>query len=190
MLEEYYNVNTQTLTVPLNFDDELMNLPLDTKIIIFEENNNKNGFSKFDKSVDNLPNSLTHLIFGRCFNQSVDNLPSKLTHVTFGHFFDQKVDELPNSITHLAFGHNFNQKVDNLPNNLTHLTFGYWFYQSVDNLPDTLTHLTFGYYYNKPMNNLPSNIKEIRVCGNQLDSLKKTPFGCRIVDVNDSEIFI
>ena len=38
MLEQYYNKETNTLTLPYDFNKELYNLPLDTKVIIFEEN--------------------------------------------------------------------------------------------------------------------------------------------------------
>ncbi len=42
MLEQYYNKETQTLTLPYNFNKELSNLPLNTKVIIFEEDYSKN----------------------------------------------------------------------------------------------------------------------------------------------------
>ena len=37
MLEEYYNKETETLTLPFNFNSLLKDLPLGTKIIIFEK---------------------------------------------------------------------------------------------------------------------------------------------------------
>ena len=52
------------------------------------------------------------------FNKSVDNLPLSLTHLTCGLTFNKKVDNLPSSLTHLTFGRTFNQKADNLPLNL------------------------------------------------------------------------
>ena len=125
MLEEYYNKETKTLLIPLNFNEKLKDLPLDTEIIIFEkEDFNKGQCSKFNYSIDNkLPSNLRHLTFGYYFNQKVDNLPSKLTHLSFGGLFSQEVDNLPENITHLTFGYWFNQKVDNLPQNLINLTF-------------------------------------------------------------------
>jgi hypothetical protein len=160
--------------------------------------------------VDIVPKNLT---FGDCFNQEVKNLPKNLTHLTFGYTFNQLVDNLPNKLTELTFGDCFNQGVDNLPNNLTHLTFGRYFNQSVDSLPDTIKELTywsesklnniptsieytniiFTKYdkYNKVIDNLPINVKIIRI--NKPDKahyLKKIPFGCKVVDENEKEIFI
>ena len=69
MLEKYYNKETKTLTIPLSFNEELKDLPFDTKIIIFEENYNKGQFSKFNQEVNaNLPNTLARLTFGCHFN--------------------------------------------------------------------------------------------------------------------------
>ena len=60
MLEEYYNKETETLTLPFNFNSLLKDLPPDTKKIIFEDNYYLNRNSIFNQSVDNLPSSLTH----------------------------------------------------------------------------------------------------------------------------------
>ena len=115
MFEKYYNIETKTLTLPYKFNAELKDLQVDTQIIIFEENDDKQQYASFNKLVDNLPSSITHLTFGYWFNQSVDNLPKNLTHLTFGLLFNQKVDNLPQNLMHLTFGQSFNQKVDNLP---------------------------------------------------------------------------
>ena len=42
----------------------------------------------YNQSVDNLPQSLTHLSFGRSFNPVV-KLPQSLTHLTFGYDFQR-----------------------------------------------------------------------------------------------------
>ena len=125
MLGEYYNVDTQTLTIPFNFNEELIDLPSNTIKIIFEQNYKLNEYSKFNRPIGNiLPLSLTHLIFGGSFNQSVDNLPLTLTHLTFGNIFNCLVDDLPNSLMYLTFGSNFNKSVNKLPSALIHLSFG------------------------------------------------------------------
>ena len=69
MLAQYYNKETQTLTLPWDFDKELCNLPNSITHLTFEY------YSKFNQSVDNLPNSITHLTFGYWFVQPVNNLP-------------------------------------------------------------------------------------------------------------------
>ena len=52
------------------------------------------------------------------FNKLVDNLPNSITHLTMEYEFNQSVDNLPNSITDLTFRNKFNQPVDNLPKNI------------------------------------------------------------------------
>ena len=162
MLENYYNKKIKTLTIPFYFNRKLSNLPIGIKKIIFEENIKKGESSKFNQIVDDLPNSVTHLIFGKKFYQSVDNLPNRMTH--------------------LIFGHDFSLTVDNLPNRLTHLTFGLCFNRSVNNLPRTLTHLTFGISFFQIANNLPCGLKEIKIEFYKLKLIKKIPFSCRIID--------
>ena len=170
-----YNKKTNTLVIYADFNDELKNLPEQTLIIIFNEQlDDIRSCSKFNKPVDNLPNSVTDLTFGFAFNQLVDNLPNSLTHLTFGWNFNQLVDNLPGShkcnkisnctcqsqnLTHLNFGIDFNQKIDNLPNSLTHLTFKHCFNQIVDNLPNSITHLQFGTNFNQSVDNLPNDLR-------------------------------
>lgn len=50
-LIEFYHAITKTLIVPSEFNELLTDLPLDTKIIIFDDNEH----SKFNQHVDNLP---------------------------------------------------------------------------------------------------------------------------------------
>jgi hypothetical protein len=69
---------------------------------------------------------------GKKYNKKLDNLPNSLTHLTLGWNYNQKLDNLPNSLTHLTLGYNYNQKLDNLPNNLTHLTLGWDFNQELN----------------------------------------------------------
>ena len=236
MSEKYYNFYTKTLTLPFNFNEELKDLPTDTQIIIFEEDNKNQDFSQFNRLVDNLPKNLIHLTLGGAFNQSVDELPTSLTHLTFGYYFNKSVDNLPKNLTHLTFESDaqFNKSVDKLPKNLTHLTFGKWFNQSVNKLPTSLTHLTFGYCFGKSVHILPKSIielgfyshhkikndipesveniniyfhsmveknetienilptiKQIKVNDkNKLYLIKKIPFGCKLVDEKDREIFL
>ena len=55
MLKEYHNEETNTLTIPFYYNEELKELSPDTKIIIFKENYQAREYSKFNKKVDNLP---------------------------------------------------------------------------------------------------------------------------------------
>lgn len=194
MLEEYYNAETGTLTIPFDFNEELKDLACNTKIIIFDQHFGKR--SKFNKLLDNLPKKIIYLKLGDSFNQKVDNLPNSLTYLKFGWHFNQNVDNLPNSLTHLKFGSDFSQKVDNLPYSLTHLTLGIDFDQSVDNLPNSLTHLKLKTDFNRSLNNLPSSIKEIIFYISSWEEsyekerigkmLTKVPCNCKIIYVNRS----
>jgi hypothetical protein len=65
MWNKHYNKNTKTLTIPLTFNYELKEIPEGTEIIIFSQNYFKNEYSKFNQPVNNLPNTLTNLTFGR-----------------------------------------------------------------------------------------------------------------------------
>ena len=57
-----------------------------------------------------IPNSVTHLTFGYCFNQEIKDGVALL---------------IPNSVTHLTFGNEFNKEIKNrIHDSVTHLTFG------------------------------------------------------------------
>jgi len=130
--------------------------------------------------IGDLPNSVTHLTFGRMFDQSsLAFIPTSVTHLTFGSHYDQllevgtigahithlnfgywynrpiKVGALPDSITHLTFGVSYDQtfKIGSIPANVTHLDFGMSYNQplEVGMIPASVTHLTFGHYYNQPL---------------------------------------
>lgn len=160
-----YSEEPDTVRIPYNFNQELKDLPEDTLKIIFDQyfdyHGNNNQISKFNQSVDNLPNGLIELKFGYYFNQNVDKLPNNLKKLTFGDNFNQTVDKLPNNLNKLRFGFAFNQNVDNLPSNLNKLRFGYNFNHPVDKLPNSLTHLILGDLFSQSIDNLPKNIKEL-----------------------------
>jgi hypothetical protein len=84
--------------------------------------------------------------------------------------------------------------VDYLPNSITHLTFEVRFNQPVDNLPNSITHLTFGYYFNKQLDNLPPFLQQIKFNSKSKEEIlsitKKIPFGCKILNENDDEVFL
>jgi hypothetical protein len=117
---------------------------------------------RFNQSINNLPNSITHLTLGDYFNQPVENLPHSITHLTFGAYFNQPVNKLPSSITHLSFGEHFNQPLDNLPNTLTHLLLGYNFNKTIQHLPESVIELGFfsNYIFR---DNLPYFIEIVKI---------------------------
>ena len=42
------------------------------------------------------------------FNQSVDNLPETVTYLSFGYCFDKNANILPDGLKHLTFNETFN----------------------------------------------------------------------------------
>ncbi len=60
----------------------------------------------------------------RChnFNQSVDKLPENLTHLTLGFCFNKTLNNLPINLLYLDIhSMHFSQNTDNLPNNLVEI---------------------------------------------------------------------
>ena len=110
-LHKYYNKNKKKLIFPSHFNEKIISFPKELKYLTFGND--------FNQQVgDNLPNSVTHLIFGACFNQPIDNLPSSITHLIFGACFNQKIDNLPGNLIYLKFGQSFSKIVTNLPTSL------------------------------------------------------------------------
>ena len=124
------------------------------------------NFKRIYFSSTNIPNCITHLIFGAQFNQKIKNcIPNSVTHLTFGYAFNQKIKNcIPNNITHLTFGRSFNQKIkDCIPNSVTHLIFGVQFNRKIKNyIPNSVSHLTFGFYFNQEIkNNIPNSVTHL-----------------------------
>jgi hypothetical protein len=53
-----------------------------------------------------LPNSITHLEFGWCFNHPVANLPSSITHLKFTYGYQLDIENLPLSLEELVIPRN------------------------------------------------------------------------------------
>jgi hypothetical protein len=167
-----YNKETKTLKIHYEFNEELKNIPEDTKTIFFQY---EHYISLFNQKVDNLPQNLTCIIFGLEFNKKVNYLPKNLTYLSFGWViqlfrskFNQKINCLPKNLTHLTFVSKFNQKIDKLPKNLIHLTFGGYFTKKVNlenyflNSPKNIKKLTLN-SNNNLINNIPEHIEKIYI---------------------------
>ena len=119
---------------------------------------------KFNQTIVNLPNNLTHLIFGNSFNQALTNLPHGLTHLSFGFHFNQKIKTLPN-IVFLKLNCNNQYIIDYLPNSVEELRLNSEFNLELNNLPTSLRKITFTRYcnYNKELNCLPNFVEFLQL---------------------------
>jgi hypothetical protein len=141
------------LTLGASFSQILQELSPSIKYLTFDDN--------FNKRIDHIPLSVTHLVFGKKFNQAsfVQTLGSlhrsKMTHLTFGNNFNQPIMRcIPNSVTYLRFGDNFNQPISlSLWSSVTHLHFGKYFNQSLADIPHSIRELTLCNDYNQKINN-------------------------------------
>ena len=146
---------------------------------------------KFNHPVENLPNSLTHLKFGKHFNQPIDNLPPSLMQLELGDDFNQPIDNLPRSLVHLEFSQKscFNKSINNLPVSLKYLRLGYYFNQpvtyhtiflgnenSTQFLITIINLFKFDEKFNQPVDNLPESLKTIVFGWNFNQSVNKHKF--------------
>lgn len=103
------------------------------------------------------PQSMKEIHFGNKFDQSLDNLPNNLTHLSLGKFFSKSIKNIPTSITHLHLGNDFTTIKESLPKSITHLSIcwnykmdhmGKFYPRAIDiknKIPSSVTHLTFTY---------------------------------------------
>lgn len=109
-----------------------------------------------------IPQSVTHLTFGLCFNKSIVNsIPNSVTHLTFGCLFNKSIDNnIPDSVQHLVFGDFFNQDVtDSIPSSVKYLTLGHYFNHDISKIPNTVQYLTLDKYDDDPIRfKIPSTV--------------------------------
>ena len=108
---KYYNNTTKTLTIPYDFNEVLKDIPDDTEIIIFDEDNENEKNSKFNQEIKEniLPGNLHTLTFGICFNQEIKEnvLPGNLHTINFGYHFNKEIKKnvLPDTLHTIKFGY-------------------------------------------------------------------------------------
>lgn len=124
----------------------------------------------FNKSIDFLPEGITHLQLGQRFNKSIMNLPSSLTYLlissyTIGYcYFNQSLDYLPEGLKYLTIKLNqvFNMPINNLPTSLKYLYINCnGFHQPINNLPNELESLVISCFDYKNTDHLPTKLKQV-----------------------------
>ena len=91
IVENQYVINNKTIIFYPEYNQIIDNHILsDLNTIIFSnyDKNKKYIGSKFNQSVESLPNSITDLTFGFSFNQLVESLPNFITSLTFSYYFN------------------------------------------------------------------------------------------------------
>ncbi len=120
----------------------------------------------YNKSLIQLPDSVTHITFEKNFNQSIDILENclYLTNIEFysNSKFNQLIDCLPKNLTYLHLSGDFNCTIDNLPESLQVLKISSKFNQPIDNLPPNLTTLSLqSTCFNHPIDYLPNKLEKL-----------------------------
>ena len=173
-----YKIKKNKIEFSQNFDDPLSEDIIEDikkcEIIYFNYD--------FNQPVNNLPNNIRKIIFGKKFNQPVDHLPQEIMMINFCCDFNQTIDFLPINLICLSLGPKFNQPIDNLPENLKKLTIHNFsnelnvknfhsdrlnindapgkFNQKIDNLPINLKALyILTGYFNQSIDNLPKSLE-------------------------------
>lgn len=102
-----------------------------------------NQISSSKQIVDKYFENITKIYFGYEFNKSIDNLLESVVWLVLGKSFNQPIQKYPSNLKYLTFGYDFNQLLCNLPDILERIVFGGCFNNPIDNLPDSITHLSF-----------------------------------------------
>lgn len=128
-------------------------IPPTTKILILPDD--------YNGSVDNLPEGIEHIVFGKEFNQPVDNLPKTVTHLYFGRNFNQSVDKLPENLIFLHLGYDFDRCIDNFPKGLKYLSIFDRFNKQIKTFPESIIYLSLGPRYHQSIT-LPKSLQCFR----------------------------
>lgn len=154
---------------------------LDDNTIVYKDN--------FNDNVNDLDITLKHIIFGQYFNNNINNLPANISYIDFNYchnyydkfkhvedinyinihrIFDQKIDNLPHKLNYLMLNYHFNQHIKNLPLNITDLTLGFYFSKNI-NMSRLAIKKLICYCSNHQNTYLPNSLKELYVLSNDFN---------------------
>lgn len=152
----------------------------------------------FNNNVDNLPETIKYINFGKFFNRPINNLPKNIISLKFSKQsqFGHPLDKLPPKLkilefeNYAAYGHSLQNLpkslkilstppritgVKCLPENLKKITFHGFFDGNVDNLPKKLKYLELGWHFSNNLDHLPKTLKILKISGgwykNELNKL-------------------
>jgi hypothetical protein len=210
------NVSLPKYLKKLKFGDKFVQsldyvkLPDKLEILEFGNNYQVSLFSvKF-------PDSLQEIILNDSFNHSLPFfLPKKLEKIVLGGYFDYSLNTfiIPENLKYLRVNGSITNKVlfDKLPQGLKSLEVVNNLDFNMNNLPDSIEELiinmldnnanfppnmhfkntNFGCISITEQTNLPFGLTKIKLSHASLvDYIKKIPFDCKLVDMNDQEIVL
>jgi hypothetical protein len=145
----------------------------------------------FNSGVSLLPETLTDITFGPCFNQPLPpTLPPALKNLKFGDNFNQPLSpqQLGPTFSLLWFGRKFNQPSTYLPSTLTNLVLGEnYLWKERDQLPPGLIHLKVGIQSGFLPFHFPPSLLVLSLSGSFLNDHVVLP--SRLVRLNVTEWF-
>jgi hypothetical protein len=158
-------------------------------------NDNDYDYSQ-DTIIIELIKKYKKVIFGDSFNRSIDFLPDGITHLQLGRLFNKPIMNLPRSLKHLIIASlviaycNFNQSLDYLPEGLENLTMKLnpVFNMPINNLPESLKHLEFNCReFKHPINNLPNGLESLEITSFDYANTHYLPINLKTLIIRLSE---
>lgn len=141
---------------------------------------------KYNKFINNLPDSLEQIIFCKkrsIFNQEINDLPSSLEYLQIGFKFNKQIDNLPENLKYLFLGENFNCEIKKLPSSLSVLIFDIYsnFNHELVCLPQELKFLSLPYCFSNCLIDLPNGLEYLNLGNTQQKIIiKNFPDTCYI----------
>lgn len=119
----------------LRFNYNYKNLPID-----IPPNIKSLYFYEFSYLLEELPNTIEHVMINKGFNHRVDKLGNHFKSIDFGLNFNQPIDNLPSSLEQVIFHEFFTYPINNLPSNIKiiHILNSNYDLMSIKKLPKSL----------------------------------------------------
>jgi hypothetical protein len=97
-----------------------------------------------EKETNNIFNNKYDLFYERLrFNKNINNLPNSLLSVDRGALFSKKIDYLPNSVTKIIY-HGTEHKINNLVNSITVLRINSFYRDKINKMPIKMDTFIYG----------------------------------------------
>lgn len=71
------------------------------------------------------------IVLGCDFSYQIDNLPDSIEHLILGEYYDKLLNKLPKSLIYLELNNNYEYIVDDLPKTIKKIKIGYELYKNI-----------------------------------------------------------